>query len=369
MKKKVLLYCSSLTKGGTERVVVNLAEYLYRQGIDVAIVTQYKLDNEYIIPAGIPRIYSEISDIEKKGNRIGDFLKRYGKLRKIWKSQRPDCIVSFIGKNNIMAVGAALFTGISVLVSVRAEPKCEYNSFGLKFFAGILFCFAAGVIVQTKEAMDFFPKYIGKKAVILKNPLNPSFIRPRFEGERDGRIVAVGRVDANKNHEMIIRAFSKIADEFPDASLVVYGDGECRGRLQELVKELGLSKRAVLPGSVPDISDKIYQSSIFVLSSDSEGMPNALLEAMCLGIPCISTDCPCGGPRELIKDGENGFLIPVGDIDALADRIRILLTDKAMAERIGSQAAKLAEVYSPDKVNEEWLAYLSSKMGGKPCVE
>ncbi|MCM1264221.1 MAG: glycosyltransferase family 4 protein, partial [Butyrivibrio sp.] len=357
-------YCSSLIKGGTERVVVNLAEYLHHRGIDVVIVTQYKLENEYVLSTGIPRIYSEITETEKKNNRVGDFFARYGKLRKIWKSQKPDCIVSFIGKNNIMAVGAALFTGIPVLVSVRAEPKCEYNSLGLKFFSRTLFYFAAGVIVQTKEARKFFPAYIRKKAVILKNPLNPSFIRPRFEGKRDGRIVAVGRVDSNKNHEMIIRAFDKIADEFPDTSLVIYGEGECRERLQKLVEELGLSKRVSLPGSVTDISDKIYQSSIFVLSSDSEGMPNALLEAMSLGIPCISTDCPCGGPKELIKDGENGFLIPIGDVDALTDRLRMLFSDEEMAERIGKQAAKLAELYSPDKVNDEWLTYLSSKMGG-----
>lgn len=369
MEKKVLLYCSSLTKGGTERVVVNLAEFMKSQGIDVTIVTQYQLDNEYILPIGIPRIISEINETEKKNSRIGNFLARYRKLREIWKAQQPDCILSFIGKNNIMAVGAALFTGIPVIVSVRGEPKCEYYSSGLRFLAKTFFSFSAGVIVQTDEAMKFFPPYIRRKAVILKNPLNPSFMRPRFDGKRDGRIVAVGRVDSNKNHEMIIHAFSKIEEEFPWTSLTIYGEGECRSKLQTLAEKLGISERVCLPGMVTDVSEKIYRSSIFVLSSNSEGMPNALLEAMCLGIPCISTDCPCGGPGELIEDGINGFLIPVGDVEALADRLRMLLSDEETAERIGKQAAILSETYSPDNINSEWLTYLLSKMGEKSCVE
>ena len=362
-KKKILLYCSSLTKGGTERVVVNLAEYLKSQGIAVTMVTQHQSENEYMLLSGIPRIFSEITETEMKNSRVGNFFARYKKLRSIWKSQRPDWIISFIGKNNIMAVGAALFTGIPVFVSVRGEPTCEYYSFGLRFFAKTLFYFASGVIVQTEAAKRFFPSCIRKKAIILKNPLNPSFIRPRFEGKRDGRIVAVGRVDSNKNHEMIIRAFSKIAEEFPCTSLTIYGDGECREKLQKLTEKLGMSERVSLPGLVTDVPEKIYRSSVFVLSSNSEGMPNALLEAMCLGIPCISTDCPCGGPGELIKDGINGFLIPVGDEDALADRLRTLLTDEETAERIGKQAASLLETYNPDNVNSEWLAYLLSKMG------
>ena len=369
MEKKVLLYCSSLTKGGTERVVTNLAEFMKSQGISVTIVTQYQLENEYILPVGIHRIISEITDTEKKNGRIGNFFARYRKLRGIWKEQKPDCILSFIGKNNIMAVGAALFTGIPVIVSVRGEPKCEYFSSALRFLAKTIFSFSSGVIVQTDEAMKFFPPYIRKKAVILKNPLNPSFIRPRFEGKRDGSIVSVGRVDSNKNHEMIIRAFNKVTEEFPRASLTIYGEGECRTKLQELTKKLGISDRVCLPGMVTDVSEKIYRSSIFVLSSNSEGMPNALLEAMCLGIPCISTDCPCGGPGELIEDGKNGFLIPVGDVDALADRLRTLLSDEEMAERMGNQAARLSKIYNPDNVNREWLTYLLSKMGEKTCVE
>ena len=359
-QKHIVLFISALRKGGAERVMVNLADYLHRNGVRVTLVTQYICEEEYTLPAGIPRILSEITPEEETGSRIGDFLARYRKLRRIFTELHPDCILSFIGKNNIMTLLCTRFTGIPAVVSVRGEPKSEYYNFPMRFLAKTLFACAAGVIVQTSAARDFFPPVIRKKAVILKNPLNPAFVRERRTGRPDGRIVSVGRVDANKNHALILRAFARIAPEFPNASLVVYGDGEKRQELIRKTQELGLSDRVQFPGAVSDVAEKIRTASAFVLSSGHEGMPNALIEAMCLGIPSISTDCPCGGPRELIEDGVNGYLIPVGDEEALADRLRRIFSDEEGAEKMGKQAALLLEEYRPERVNAEWMDYLLS---------
>ena len=357
-QKHIVLFISALRKGGAERVMVNLADYLHRNGVRVTLVTQYICEEEYALPAGIPRILSEITPQEETGSRSGDFLARYRKLRRIFRELAPYCILSFIGKNNIMTLLCTRFTGIPAVVSVRGEPKSEYYNFPMRFLAKTLFACAAGVIVQTGAARDFFPPVIRKKAVILKNPLNPAFVRERRTERPDGRIVSVGRVDANKNHALILRAFARIAPEFPDASLVIYGDGEKRRELIRKAQELGLSDRAQFPGAVSDVAEKIRTASAFVLSSGHEGMPNALIEAMCLGIPSISTDCPCGGPRELIEDGVNGYLIPVGDEEALADRLRRIFSDEEGAERMGKQAALLLEEYRPERVNAEWMDYL-----------
>lgn len=359
-QKHIVLFISALRKGGAERVMVNLADYLHRNGVRVTLVTQYICEEEYTLPAGIPRILSEITPQEETGSRIGDFLARYRKLCRIFTELHPDCILSFIGKNNIMTLLCTRFSGIPAVVSVRGEPKSEYYNFPMRFLAKTLFACAAGVIVQTSAARDFFPPVIRKKAVILKNPLNPAFVRERRTGRPDGRIVSVGRVDANKNHALILRAFARIAPEFPNASLVVYGDGEKRQELIRKTQELGLSDRVQFPGAVSDVAEKIRTASAFVLSSGHEGMPNALIEAMCLGIPSISTDCPCGGPRELIEDGVNGYLIPVGDEEALADRLRRIFSDEEGAERMGKQAALLLEEYRPERVNAEWMDYLLS---------
>ena len=200
MGKHIALFISSLRKGGSERVLVNLAEYLVGQGWRVTMVTQYQGEVEYPLPEGVRRIFSEITQEETKRSRIGNFFARLKKLRGIWKKERPDVILSFIGKNNIMALLTSAFLGIPVAVSVRGEPKEEYASRPLRILSKTLFRKAAGVILQSERAKAFFPESVRKKAVVLKNPLNPDFVRQPFDGLREKEIVAVGRVDANKNH-------------------------------------------------------------------------------------------------------------------------------------------------------------------------
>ena len=171
--------------------------------------------------------------------------------------------------------------------------------------------------------------------MILKNSLNPAFVRPRYEDDRPQDIVAVGRMDENKNQRMAIRAFCKIAERFPDARLILYGDGPLRRELTEEVRSLDMSERILLPGRITDVPEKLEKAYAFVLTSFTEGMPNTLIEAMSLGTACISTDCPCGGPKDLIRDGENGFLVPVDDSDALADRLTRLLENPDLMQQMG----------------------------------
>ena len=170
--------------------------------------------------------------------------------------------------------------------------------------------------------------------------------------------VAVGRVDANKNHEMLIRAFAHIASDFPEYKLIIYGEGELRQSLIQLTHELKLKERIMLPGSVTDVAGSIYKASAFALTSYSEGMPNTLLEAMALGIPSISTDCPCGGPRDLIVNGENGLLVPPGDWKKMAENLHNLLTNKEYAKKMGEKASKVQEEFNPDMINQTWKKYL-----------
>jgi glycosyltransferase involved in cell wall biosynthesis len=142
--------------------------------------------------------------------------------------------------------------------------------------------------------------------------------------------------------------------------LVIYGDGECKDRLEDMIREKNLADRIALPGSVSNVADKIYKARIFVLTSNTEGMPNSIIEALALGLPVISTDCPCGGPAELIENGVNGMLVPVGDAYALADAFRRILEDKALEEKLRENAVKIKEKLAPDKVCREWEEYLNN---------
>ena len=161
MKNKHLaLFISSLNKGGSERVLVNLAEYFFSEGYRVTIVTQYKAENEYEISEGIDRILSDITAEETSKSRVVNFCRRFMKLRGIWKGEKPDLILSFIGKNNIMAILTSLFLRIPTVISVRGEPELEYYSKGLKFAAKTVFRLADGIVLQTASCLDFFPKAI-----------------------------------------------------------------------------------------------------------------------------------------------------------------------------------------------------------------
>lgn len=361
-KKRIALFISSLRKGGSERVLVNLAEYLTGQGWQVTMVTQYRGETEYPLPEGVRRVFSEITEEERKKSRVGNFFARLRKLRGIWKRERPDVILSFIGKNNIMALLTSAFLSVPVAVSVRGEPKEEYASVPLRVLSRILFGRAAAVILQSERAKEFFPKSVRKRAVVLKNPLNPDFVRQPFRGTREKEIVAVGRMDANKNHEMIIRAFAKTAERFPEYRLTIYGDGVLRKRLIKLAQELGLSDRISLPGPVSDVADRIWRAGMFVLGSYSEGMPNTLLEAMCMGLPVISTDCSGGGAAELIRDGENGRLVPPGNADAMAAAMCEYMEYPERAAACGMAAAELLKDYRPDVVAHDWMTCLEGLM-------
>lgn len=362
-KKTIAFYCSSLTKGGAERVFANLAEYFTEKGYTVYMVTQYKQEDEYCLKPGITRILSDITPGEEKNGRIGNFFARFFKLRNIFKKIKPDIVFSCNGKNNFMAECAGMGLYCRTVVSVVADPKMEYPTKLMRLLAKVLFRFADGIVFQTREAMDFFPKAVRKKGVILPNSLNPQFIRERFEGEREKEIVAVGRLDDNKNHAMLLQAFAGIKEEFPDYRIVIYGEGEDRPKLEKLIVEYGLTGRVSLPGRTDKIEEKIYKSSLFVMTSDTEGMPNALIEAMSLGLCVISTDCPCGGPRELITPGKNGYLVSVRDVGALQKQLRFCLSHPDEMEEMGKVAALIQESMAPDVVNRKWEEYFGEVMG------
>lgn len=364
--KTIAFYIGSLAKGGAERVMVNLAEYFYSQGYRVFLVTKLKEQDEYPCTEGITRIIADLTKQEERG-RIRNFYNRISKLKKVWKEIKPDLIVSFIRKNNLMALASAHSLKIPVYVSVRSDPARELKGKLMKYLSFFMFHGAAGIILQTTQAKDFFPKALQKKAVILPNSLNPMFISAILQEEQNiemsrriKEIVQVGRIDSNKNQRMLITVFDKIAEAYPDWKVRLYGDGEDRQKLEEYADTLSCRKQIFFMGQQTDIQEKIKNASVFVLTSRAEGMPNALMEAMTLGLAVIATDCPCGGPRDLIHDHENGILIPVDDEGALKKALTDLMNDEEYRIKLGKEAKKIVTVLHPDRVNREWKEYLMS---------
>lgn len=401
VKKHIAMYIGSLNKGGAERVMVNLAEYFFGRGYHVTLITTYLADDEYEVPHGnwsltekdgfiktevlnpddelkyvylkkendgIDRVFTALMP-DERGGRLANFKRRISKLRNTFKEINSDIILSFLGKNNVMAINAARGLGIPVVVSVRSNPSREYGSKGLDLSMNYLFPKAAGVVVQTTGAKEYFKDSIQKKCRILPNSIHPDFINKEivpFEN-RTKTIVSVGRLDDNKNQILLIKAFAKIADKHSDYRLVIYGDGPSKNKFMDEAKSLGLlDKNIFFMGNVSGVADKIKDSEIFVLSSKQEGMPNALIEAMALGLCCISTDCPCGGPKDLINSKENGILIPMGSDDAmvesLSNALSEVIADRELSKKMSEAAVSVRQEYSPDRINLMWEEYFEELM-------
>ncbi|MBP3217505.1 MAG: glycosyltransferase family 4 protein [Lachnospiraceae bacterium] len=359
---KLAMFISSLHRAGSEREAVNIAENFLKNGHQVLIVTQYRDEDEYPLPEGAVRILSEREEPYGTSltQRVRGLTDRFLRLRRIWKKERPDVVLSFIGKNNVMAIVTALGTGIPVVAHVQGEAALEYPEGSLRKAAFLSFRRAAGVALQTERSRQFFPPAVQAKCDVLPNALSPDFVRPPYTGAREKTITTVGRLDRNKNQRMLLRAFAGIAADYPDWKVQIFGDGEDREILENLRNELNLTDRVNMPGSIRNVAEELEKTSLFVLTSDSEGLPNALIEAMALGVPCISTDTPSGGPAQLIEDGVNGLLVPPGDEDALAAALRRMLDAPEEAARMGEKARGVMAVYEHEAAMKRWREYLLS---------
>ena len=248
-----------------------------------------------------------------------------------------------------------------MILSDRNDPKQEYSNFGYNFLMRKLYPRANGFVFQTKDAKEYFNEIIDfnkKEWNIIFNPVNPDFKNCKEIDVRKKKIVSVGRLTEQKNMELLINAFSKIYKEFPEYSLTIYGEGNKRTALEERIKELQLTEKVFLPGITNDIKEEIYDASLFVMSSNYEGMPNALIEAMVLGLPVISTDCPCGGPRMLIENAKNGYLVNVGNEHELSKIMKLILSDDELRENIGKEAKKIIDLVDIDIINKKWENFI-----------
>ncbi|MBQ7976254.1 MAG: glycosyltransferase, partial [Clostridia bacterium] len=226
----------------------------------------------------------------------------------------------------------------------------------------IFYPFASGYVFQTKMAASFFSKKIQEKGCVIPNPLDTNKIPLPYLGERKRVIVSAGRLDNQKNFKLLIDSFAEFYKTHPDYSLRIYGEGNLRNELEVYAESVLGTENWSMPGRNLGWLNESYDCAMFVLSSDYEGMPNALIEAMAAGIPCISTDCPSGGSAELIINNKNGILVPVGNKKAIFDAMCELSKDKELAKRLSINAVELKVRLSLDKIAKEWFNYMGKVM-------
>lgn len=361
---KITLFISALSGGGAERVTCNLANYLSDAGHDVEILTMSEVDAAEPLHQGVK--YVPLLTSRERGNALANNAKRILRLASYMKKQAVDAYVVMLPVTTQLMLSLRKLTKAPIVASERVDPK-TYSPKMQKALQKIC-SKAGGYVFQTDEAADWYAPYLkGVAYEVIPNAINPAFIRPAYEGERDQTIVGVGRFSQQKNFALLIKAFAKVADKFPEHKLVIYGKGSLLESYQRLAEELGVADRVDFPGFVADMPQRLEKAGMFVLSSDYEGMPNALMEAMALGLPCVSTDCGGGGARFLIKDGENGLLVPQKDVDAMAQAMDKILSDEEFAQKLGGNARALQNTLAPEKIYGRWeqFIYQVVKRSGK----
>lgn len=354
--KRLFIMTHNMAGGGCERVIAQLVNRFCEWDIDCTVVTEYAHAPFYALDPRV-RLVPLTPGASLKSREIP---RAYRALRRLVRTERPDVVLAMPEKVNVWTVLFLLGAGVPVVVSERNDPRRHPESRVKRALRTLVYPFARGFIFQTADAAAFFSEAIQKRGAILPNPLDAARLGAPWDGERQKRVVFVGRLEQQKNVPLLLAAFSGFYRTHPDWVLELYGDGAERAALETLAQALLPAGAVLFAGACPDVADRIRSAGIFVLSSDFEGMPNALIEAMALGLPSIATDCPCGGCAAVMRHGENGLLVPVGDAGAMADALRTLADDPAQAERLGNNARLIAERLDDRRIAREWGDYLAS---------
>lgn len=349
---RLLFYISTLRGGGAGRVIANLANEFCKHGHIVSVVNTIQDPNDYCLEDGVQRVILSSAKDEFRNVVLKNFhLVR--RLNLVLKSFNPDVAVSFMGEPNFRLLACA--SGVRKIISIRSDPKHEYQ--GLRgFLTKHLFFRCHGVVCQTEDVLNWLSPTIRKKSRVIINQVNPIFYKTNHLAS--DYYVATGRLDKAKNYDLLIRSFHDFRLIHENAKLFIFGEGALKKDIEKVIINNSDDDAIFLKGSSSDIPKVLSQAKAFILSSDYEGMPNGLLEAMAVGLPCISTDCPCGGPRTIIQNNVNGLLVPVGDKTAMVKALCKIEEDPLFSRNIALEAKKTAQKFAPERVYIEWLSFL-----------
>lgn len=359
--RKIAFHLNCLEQGGAERVVTNLANQFVEHGYEVLIATEWYGENEFQISDKVRRVHVGLRDGDEKKHRMVQFHLRVKYLREFLKEEKPDILIPFARKALYRGLTAAYFMKIPVLISIRTDPAGHYEERSDRLQIPLLFPRADGCVFQTKGQKEFFAPRLQKNSRIILNPINPKYIGVPEPVQRTKTVVQSGRLVDFKNQPMLIRAFVEVHKKHPDYDLKIYGGDSFDGTkeiLENLIAEHHAQEYVHLMGASDSLEKELVDAALFAFSSDWEGLPNALMEAMALGLPIVATDCPCGGPATIMHNEVDGLLIPIKDQKAMEEGINRLIEDRELAERLGRAARSIAEKADGEAVFRQWQDYI-----------
>lgn len=362
--RNITLIISSMRSGGAERVMMKLANTFASAGHNVNLILF------------TPETEKPFYNIDKNVNVISLNCLSYNKspiiyvkniiyclyiLRKTIKKLSPDVIISFLESVNLATLIATFNLNIPVIISERIDPA--YHRISRLYMLGRtkIYPLCNRLVVQTQSVYDFFPKHFSKFINIIPNPVNSPSLLKNNQSDVLNHFVTVGRLTKQKDQITLLNAFAKFIKINKEAKLTIYGEGEERSALESIIQNLSLQKHVSIPGTISDIQGTLIQYDAFIFPSLYEGFPNALCEAMSIGLPVIASNVT--GNKDIIDDGENGLLFTAQDVDALLNCM-IRLQEKDLREYLAKNAKNIADTYSDAKIYKQWYKVIDDI-----CVE
>lgn len=353
-KKKIAFIIPSLEAGGAERVAVTLAHMFIDQN-EVFLFVLNKTKITFTIDSRIQIQFLKETYIPSK-NWLIALKSNFIYLKKIIKTVKQnhiDILIGFTTTGNILAILSSFFHKSSAYISERNNPQVYQLSYLRKICIRILYPFTKTLIVQTSFSKNYFQHILkAHKIQVIPNPLDKNLISRREEyGKRENVILNVGRLDANKNQKLLLEAFANLNTK--NWRLIFVGEGDLKIEYQILAKNLGIANKVNFIETVPNVEKYYNGAKLFIFTSESEGFPNALLEAMSFGIPCIASDCN-SGPSEIIQHNENGFLFEVNNQKQLEKQMMELMENEVLRLKFSKNAIQSTSKYNSDEIYKQW---------------
>lgn len=350
----IVFVIGKLSNGGAERVISILANKFTRK-CDVYIIVMSENIIDYKLNENIKIIC--VSEEVNRKFRIIKVMQKLLKLRKILKDIKPEVIISFLGDINIFSLLASIGMKSKIVVSERNYPiMSDYVNITKYIFNinRVLYLLADKVVFQTREIQECFPKRIQKKGIIIENPISEDLPITNYRAIKK-EIVTVARINKQKNIELLIETFIDFKQVHSNYKLLIYGVGPLESFYKTKYIKYIESGEVQFCGFQKDVHSKICNSELFVLSSDVEGMPNSLMEAMSIGIPCIATDSLGGGVRAISQNGNHALISPIEDKSALLNNMLYIIEHPKKAIEMGKNARRYVRTnYNIDVIITKW---------------
>ncbi|MDI9461665.1 MAG: glycosyltransferase [Saccharofermentanales bacterium] len=352
-KRDIIIFTDGMGNCGIQRVLSELTESWIRKGHKILIVYNKKIDAGLSDYSWSDKI--EFIEISVKNNAFSIYYKLFRSYLRLLNDRPAATAVSLSVMTNFVIGACAPFVNNRIVISDRNDPDKRPRGKIKQFIRNQAFKQADVLILQTDYVQKYYEKKIHKKGIVIPNPISRMLPPIKKCPTRRPVIVTAGRLNKQKNLTMLIKAFFKLVTDYPEYELEIYGRGEEEENLKSLVKDLDIADNVSFKGFSKNLYNDIIDSSIYVCSSDYEGISNSVLEALGLGIPVISTDCPVGGSRLLIEHEVNGILVNVGDVDALYMQMKRLIDDPRLCEKLSGNAIKVREKYNVDRIAQLWI--------------